>query len=77
MITHLLSDLCPPGRKSAACRAQAQRVSIKDRRGKDVLEAVSPFTCSANVATTQAGLPQMNRRTWSTTWTGGWSLLDG
>jgi hypothetical protein len=57
----------PTRQESAACRAQARRVSIKDRRGKDVLEAVSPFTCSANVATTQAGLSQMNRRTWSTT----------
>jgi hypothetical protein len=32
--------------------------------------AVSPSTCSANVTTTQAALPQMNRRTWSTAWTG-------
>jgi hypothetical protein len=32
--------------------------------------AVSPSTCSANVAMTQAGSSQMNRRTWRTTWTG-------
>ena len=33
-------------------------------------QPVSPGTCSANVATSQAGLPQQNRRTSSATWTG-------